>query len=568
MKAEFLSVKWQKAAVIGSIWAAIEIVAGSFLHNLRIPFAGMFLATASVFLLISFLHLWKENGIIIRAGLICALMKSVSPSAIIFGPMIGIFTEALIIEGVLLMLGKNRISYVIAGGLAVLWTLLQKILNMLILYGFDLIQLISSLYDFLQKQTGLQQLGLWQLLFAVALLYFSAGATAAVLAMINANSSKMANSHTTWPIKLNTATNGPMSSNANQYRLRNLLLIFVVMVFLLFAINRKWTIISVSGAVLFLTFCVLRYRQSLRQLQKPGLWIQFALITAAAVLTWEWVSSGTLFSKKGLYVALDMNIRAMILIFGFAAIGVELRNPLLRTMFSTRGAQPLYAALNLSFSALPAIMEQLQHPVAFIRKRKTLMATMMLLAQQLLVRFNILSGSSKHILITGEVHQGKSSFMNELADKLKQKEFKIAGFLAPALFANGERIGYSLLSLSDGTQITVASKLFQPGWQKTRRFWFNPQAFESGKNWVENALANEIDLIIIDEIGPLEIAGEGWDSLLRKTTDNCNCLQIWVVRKQLLDQVIERYELKNPAVLAIDSTTTEELLVFLMQHKL
>jgi len=83
-----LSQKWLKAAVIGSIWASVEIILGSFLHNLKIPFSGMILSFISVWLLISFLQLWKENSIILRAGIICALMKSISPSALILGPMI------------------------------------------------------------------------------------------------------------------------------------------------------------------------------------------------------------------------------------------------------------------------------------------------------------------------------------------------------------------------------------------------------------------------------------------------------------------------------------------------
>lgn len=568
MSAGLLSIKWQKAAVIGSIWAAIEIVAGSFLHNLRIPFAGMLLATASVFLLISFLHLWKENGIIIRAGLICALMKSVSPSAIIFGPMIGIFTEALIIEGVLLLLGKTRISFAVAGGLAVVWALLQKILNLLILYGFDLIKLVESLYGFLQNQTGLQQFSLLQLLVAVALLYFFAGASAAILAMISAQSAAATNKPPALTFNFNNRSGSIITSGSDKYRIGNLILLFAVMVFLLLAINQKWTIVAVSGAFVYVFFCVVRYRQSMRQLQKPALWIQFVVITAAAVFTWEWVSGGTFFSTKGLYVALDMNLRAMVLIFGFAAIGVELRNPLLHAMFSKRGAQPLYAAMNLSFSVLPAIIEQLPHPAAFFRKRKMLMNSVLGLAQQLLIWFNLMNGNSRHILITGEVHAGKTSFVKDLSQKLKEKNFALAGFLALADFENGQRTGYYLFSLTNGQQLQVAASSFRQGWEKKGKFWFNPQAFEQGTKWLENELIEKTSLVIIDEIGPLELAGQGWNKLLRYMNENSNSLQLWVVRRPLVNRVIEEFHLKNPAVVEIESTTTDELLSLLIQYNM
>ena len=35
--------KWQKAAVIGSLWGSIEIILGSFLHNVNIPFFRQFI---------------------------------------------------------------------------------------------------------------------------------------------------------------------------------------------------------------------------------------------------------------------------------------------------------------------------------------------------------------------------------------------------------------------------------------------------------------------------------------------------------------------------------------------
>ena len=35
--------KWIKASVLAGLWAGVEIIAGSFLHNLRIPFSGTFL---------------------------------------------------------------------------------------------------------------------------------------------------------------------------------------------------------------------------------------------------------------------------------------------------------------------------------------------------------------------------------------------------------------------------------------------------------------------------------------------------------------------------------------------
>ena len=148
ISAKPLSQTWLKASVIGSIWASIEIILGSFLHNLKIPLSGMVLSFISVWLLISFLQVWKENGIIWRAGLMCALMKSISPTAFIIGPMFGIFTEAVLLELFIFFFGKYLLGYMIGGAFAVLSTIIHKRVSLLILYGCDFTKILSDLYGF------------------------------------------------------------------------------------------------------------------------------------------------------------------------------------------------------------------------------------------------------------------------------------------------------------------------------------------------------------------------------------------------------------------------------------
>jgi uncharacterized membrane protein len=68
---------WLKASVLGSLWASSEIILGSFLHNLRVPFSSILLTGIAVMMLVSISLRWKEKGLIWRAVLICAVMKSV-----------------------------------------------------------------------------------------------------------------------------------------------------------------------------------------------------------------------------------------------------------------------------------------------------------------------------------------------------------------------------------------------------------------------------------------------------------------------------------------------------------
>ena len=129
MKKTLLSDVWLKASILGANWAASEIILGSFLHNLHIPFKGNILTTIGLILMISVAYIWKDKGLFWRTGLICALMKTMSPSAVIFGPMVAIFMEALVLEISVRLLGRNFAGFFLGSALAMSWILFQKIIK-------------------------------------------------------------------------------------------------------------------------------------------------------------------------------------------------------------------------------------------------------------------------------------------------------------------------------------------------------------------------------------------------------------------------------------------------------
>ena len=143
-----ISETWIKASIIGTIWAASEIVLGSFLHNLKVPFSSNILTGIGIVILISASYIWTGRGLFWRAGLICALMKTMSPSAVIFGPMIAIFSQALLLELSVTLLGKSMAGFVIGAILAMSWNLFQKILNYIIFYGFSIVEVYTNLLQY------------------------------------------------------------------------------------------------------------------------------------------------------------------------------------------------------------------------------------------------------------------------------------------------------------------------------------------------------------------------------------------------------------------------------------
>jgi len=202
-----LSETWLKAAVVGSLWASFEIIIGSFLHNMRIPFAGTILSFASVGLIIAFIQVWKVKGLVWRAGLIAALLKSISPSAIILGPMIGIFSEALIIELFIILFGRNLFAYILGGAFAVFSALIHKLLTLLVTYGFDLVVIIEKLYEYIIRQLGMSK-GDPEFLFSIIIVaYLLFGMIGAILGYFGGNRALKISNFQNNKIELNKSTN-------------------------------------------------------------------------------------------------------------------------------------------------------------------------------------------------------------------------------------------------------------------------------------------------------------------------------------------------------------------------
>jgi len=385
IQVEKINSLWLKAGIIGSSWAAFEIIVGSFLHNLQIPFAGTMLSAASVFLLISFAQLWNERGVILRAGIICALMKSISPSAVIIGPMVGIFMEALLLEFLILIMGRHMIGYIIAGSIAVLWSLIQKILFLLLMYGLDLVELAKSLYQYLIKISGIDSFSSMYFIAGIVLLYLVLGAIAAYAGYVSGKRYLNSKEKYQYILKVNLSQRNAFQSNAaQQFSVLLLFLVIGAIVASLYFVNKQMYWAAGGLGISFIVFCIYRYKNSTKYLRKPKIWIQFILITTIAAMIWGWASTGSYFSKEGLIVGLEMNYRAIIIIFGFAAVGVELRNPVVKAILFRRGFKQLHQTLSFSFAALPAIIESLPKPALFFKQRNRVMAQILNQSQHII----------------------------------------------------------------------------------------------------------------------------------------------------------------------------------------
>ena len=351
---------WLRAAVVGGLWASIEIIVGSFLHNTRLPFAGSVLAFTGTILLIGFYQIWPYKGLIIRAGLITAIMKSVSPSAIILGPMTGIMLEAILIEGVIRLFGNNLFAYMTGGILSLSSALFHKIISLIIYYGFNLVKIYVNIINFGLKQLHLGQATDVQILWFLLSFYVVFGMLAGWLGFIVGRKS----------LRLQTTRQqdfGNVKKNAgkdffvldkNQKTSLFLLWFHVVALPLgLFLVNMHYRLPGLIFMAAYVLVFGYVYRGALRRLRKPIFWSQLVIIVLLSALFWNFGKPNhQWFSLEGFLVGLEMLLRALFIVVGFSALSVELLNEHVRNFLSQIGFGRFYKGIGLAFGSLPVMI--------------------------------------------------------------------------------------------------------------------------------------------------------------------------------------------------------------------
>ncbi len=564
---------WLKASVLGCLWASSEIVIGSFLHNLRIPFCGNILTGIGIIIMVSVGQTWTERGLFWRTGLVCALMKSISPSAIIFGPMLAIFSEALLMELSTYAFRKNIISFLVGGALAMSWNLAQLLIGFVITYGGNIIKLYEKLTELFQSQLGIVSNNYWWPIEIILSFYVLAGLISAAIGIyIGRFAGKKYSEPSTITNEEQIAVKRPSIESAGTFSLWLLFLNITFIVIALAIFNFHKLFLSGALVIFFMTFWIFKYPKVLRPLKKPRFWIFLVLTTTLSAYLFTSLSTG---KSNGWIIGVEMNLRAIVMILGFAVVGRELRNPVVGKWMHRVGFKQLPYSLELAFESLPAVISNMPKWKDITRKPIASFGSYMQKANYLLeLQEKKQMNLRRIIIITGEIGEGKTSLMKKIITAVKAEGLKIKGFLALAAFDNlptlptlptgqaggqaGKRkTGYNLLNVADNTEVNFIRTNEFSGMIKFRKYYFSNEGLDWGNKILLSYKEDISDILIIDEIGPWELEGGGWAESLKKLAELPQYKMIWVVRKEILDDVINKWNLENPVIIDISQTTVD-----------
>ena len=151
----------------------------------------------------------------------------------------------------------------------------------------------------------------------------------------------------------------------------------------------------------------------------------------------------------------------------------------------------------------------------------------------------------KILLLTGSPGVGKTSVLLRIVESLKAKGYSVGGMLSREVQARGGRVGFEILDLSTGRKGWLARVSREQG-PRVGRYHVNVGDLdEIGVRAIADAVVNS-DVIIIDEIGPMELHSQKFREIVRKIAVSPK-LVVGIVHWKAEDSLIAEVKARDDA---------------------
>lgn len=124
-----------------------------------------------------------------------------------------------------------------------------------------------------------------------------------------------------------------------------------------------------------------------------------------------------------------------------------------------------------------------------------------------------------NIFITGRPGGGKSTLILELLKSLKDKNKKVAGIITPEIReGGGDRKGFNIIDLASSKKEVLASVDIKEK-PAISKYGVNVKGIDAIVNEFEKSF-DDADVIILDEIGKMELYSEKFKDMLEKVLNS------------------------------------------------
>jgi len=155
------------------------------------------------------------------------------------------------------------------------------------------------------------------------------------------------------------------------------------------------------------------------------------------------------------------------------------------------------------------------------------------------------------VVVTGMGDSGKTEAVTAAAGRLQCSGVHVVGFVQPGEFFEGKKVGFRLRDLATGQEAVLATLGERGGGDFGTRFQFSEEGFQLGREALARIAPNSI--VIIDELGPVELRGQGHMPAVRKALAVAHLGgAMIVVRRSLVPSLLAELDASDAVVVDVE----------------
>jgi len=321
-----------------------------------------------------------------------------------------------------------------------------------------------------------------------------------------------------------------------------------------------WSIVVISVIIVW----SMRYKRAMRQLSRPKFWVFFVLITLITAFALSRAQHGQIPWQQGLLTGIQMNFRAAVIIVGFTVLGTELYNPRIRNYFQKTAFKNLPLALELSAESLPFFIASVPDLKSLVKNPVSIFYQILAQAER---RLEEIRGkkeiAAKVFMITGSVGGGKTTFLKGLIEFLRVNGINPGGIISERIQDGAITTGYDVVNIETGERKPFLRQNDEAGPERIGRFSVCSEGLETGRTILESVTAG---IVIIDEVGMLEIDNRGWAPAIGELLSRHDITLLISVRDSYAGDVTRKWRLVNAVILETVKASIREAGEAIIDH--
>jgi nucleoside-triphosphatase THEP1 len=300
--------------------------------------------------------------------------------------------------------------------------------------------------------------------------------------------------------------------------------------------------------------------------------IVFAASITAAVVAW---AEGP---QRGLELGGMVLLRLMVLTVSAAVLVRSVNAEKLLQMTERVGMERLGLILGLALNSLPRLAEASADvwtatrvrsggPVAQLRRipglGEVLLAHTARIAEEAAAAASLrghsalmrpgerLRAAIRIVVVTGPSNGGKTEVAAAAVKCLRDDGVQVCGFLQPGEFQDGRKVGFRLRDVATDEEVLLATLGDRSAGEFGTRYRFSDDGFRLARQALSRAVSGSI--VIIDELGPVELRGRGHMPSVRRALMEPDLRgAIIVVRRTLVPSLLADLDASDAIVIDVE----------------